>query len=75
LHVDQAPAGYTEHTVSGGLQQDQQSPISVLKGHTDGGEVLKIAVSDKHIRYLTISTTVSPSWVAWTAVKVFGTPL
>lgn len=85
LVVDQDPPGLTEHRVSGGEDENHLKPMSILKGTTQGGQVLEVSPSGaaRHrVRYLRIDTVKvdaakrpAPTWVGWREIQVFFIPL
>jgi RHS repeat-associated protein len=46
--------------------------LGTLSGTTQDGQWLELATTAAHVRYVKVSTTASPSWVAWYEVEVYG---
>ncbi len=68
LRVDQFPAGRTVHTIAvDGVE------VAVLDGDTEGGEVLHVGLGEPiEGRVVRVTTSVSPSWVAWSEIEVLA---
>lgn len=73
LTVGQWPAGRTVHEVEirtgGGLEL-----IHTFDGETEGGDVLEFVLDEPifEVETIRVTTRVSPSWVAWIEIEVFG---
>jgi hypothetical protein len=79
-NVNQLPAGATVHTISVVRDPNNLTPVYTWNGYTQDGQWLE-AVSDDfggpyegggNIRYIRITTTSTPSWVAWHEIEVYG---
>lgn len=73
MTVAQYPAGRTVHRIEWASDDHVFSDSFLFDGVTDEGDVL---VFDPpvpvELRFLRITTSVSPSWVAWREITVFG---
>jgi hypothetical protein len=77
LLVGQDPAGGTVHVISGRATANGRAvTLGTLDGLTRDNTVLVMTVdpSAPAIRYLTVATTSSPSWVAWREIEVIAAP-
>jgi hypothetical protein len=74
LYVGQDPAGATEHLVLGRSSPGGElTLLGTLTGQTTDYQVLDLELpTSPSIRFLRISTTTSPSWVAWREIEVTG---
>lgn len=74
LLVEQTPAGQTTHVVSGSADGTTWQTITTFTGITTAGQMLDYTLPQPitNIRYVKISTTASPSWVAWREIQVLG---
>jgi hypothetical protein len=76
LTVSQFPAGRTIHILYGkGVGTgDEQVMLHTFDGVTQDSDVLVFtpAQAVPGIRYIWVDTTLSPSWVAWREIEVFG---
>jgi len=74
LLVEQSPAGQTVHDLYLAGEDGSQTLACTFSGSTSVGQWLEFtpqqAVAD--VRYVNISTTSSPSWVAWSEIEVQG---
>ena len=70
LATAQSPAGRTVHQIYGGPTPDSLTPIATLDDVTRDGQWLEMSCSASRVRYLKVSTTVSPSWVGWREIQV-----
>jgi hypothetical protein len=78
LQVAQNPAGATTHVVSAGSDPTQLRTIGTLSQVSSDGQWLELDGYDStgdrfgDIRYIRVTTTSSPSWVAWKEIEVYG---
>lgn len=74
LTVSQFPEGQTVHQIKGRGAGGQFILLHIFDGFTRDGEelVFKPDGAITGIRYIRIETTVSPSWVSWREVEVYG---
>jgi hypothetical protein len=71
LRVAQFPAGRTVHEVAVSVRGGPLRVVHTFDGATQGGDVLEAtlaAVAD--VTAVRVTTTVSPSWIAWAEVEV-----
>lgn len=71
LNVSQTPPGPTTHQIYGGATPDQMLLISTLDGVTNDGQWLEVNTPAKKVRYIKITSTKSPSWIAWREIEVY----
>ncbi|MDC0711787.1 discoidin domain-containing protein [Stigmatella sp. ncwal1] len=77
LLVAQEPSGLTSHSVYVGQDPGNLRLVKTFTGTTSGGQWLEHTgdgLSGDHlgqVRYVRITTTQSPSWVAWSEIEVF----
>jgi len=71
LLVDQSPNGPTSHRILGGSALQSLSVLATSDDSTYNGEWLVFPGPFNNVRYLSISTTASPSWVAWSEINVY----
>ena len=66
LLVSQSPGGQTQHeiAVDGAL-------VETIARHTDAGQWIDVSLSPVAGRYIQITTSSSPSWVAWTEIEIY----
>jgi hypothetical protein len=73
LCVTQSPAGPTTHQITGRTSRGEIVPLAILSGHTEKHQSLHPTFSaETPVRYVRVTTTVSPSWVAWFEIELFG---
>ncbi|HEY3217321.1 MAG TPA: discoidin domain-containing protein [Candidatus Eisenbacteria bacterium] len=72
LLVDMTPGGYVEHTVTGRREDGTEIPLGTFRGTAAMREWLEIGSNQRSVpvRHVQITTTTSPSWVAWFEVEV-----
>lgn len=71
LDLAQNPAGFTEHIVYGDIVPNPQKQLKSLAGETSNGHHFHVSLEKPEwIRYLRISTIVSPSWVGWRSIII-----
>lgn len=71
LLVAQTPAGPTTHQIAGGTNPEQLALLGTLEGTTQDGQWLEFAAPATNLRYVRITTTQSPSWVAWREIEIY----
>ena len=71
LQVLQTPGGATTHQIHGGPAPDQMQPINTMEGTTQDGQWLESNSPASNVRYLRVTTSKSPSWVAWREIEVY----
>jgi hypothetical protein len=74
LRVAQHPAGHTVHRIAVSIRGGPLRVVRVFDGPTQGGQVLQ-ATFDRPIDGVTavrVTTTSSPSWVAWSEIEVLA---
>ncbi len=74
LLVNQDPSGSTIHQISGGPDTNNLSSLGTLSGSTIDGQWLQLNSNAKNVRYITVETTSSASWVGWYEIEVYGVP-
>lgn len=77
LFVSQFPAGRTVHEVYGRVSTlDPYLLLATLDGSTSDPQVLEVTPppGTPALQYIRILTTVSPSWVAWREIEIYGLP-
>ncbi len=77
LLISQSPAGNTVHEILGRTSPEEEwRLLERLTGRTADLETLVVEPEDpwQEIRFLRIETPVSPSWVSWGEVEIWGTP-
>ncbi len=73
LTVDQFPVtGSTIHNIYFSTDGFSWTLVDVLDGVTNANDVLISSPSAQPARYIRVETTVSPSWVAWLEIEVYG---
>lgn len=74
LLVAQTPDGPTEHLIHGRDSAGKLHLLRTISRITHDGEVIELAPRRpwKRIVAIRITTLVSPSWVAWKEIRVFG---
>lgn len=74
LVVDQYPAGRTVHRLQWAVTEGDFNTGIVFDGVTESGDVLRAAWGFERptMRYIRVTTTTSPSWVAWREINVYG---
>jgi hypothetical protein len=65
LFVAQEPNGYTRHIVTGGPSPNPINVLCVFEGQTYSSQRLAQSFRTALIRYIRVTTTQSPSYVAW----------
>lgn len=71
LQVLQTPGGATTHQIHGGPATDQLQPINTLEGTTQDGQWIESNSPASNVRYIRVTTSKSPSWVAWREIEVY----
>ncbi|HEX8170602.1 MAG TPA: discoidin domain-containing protein [Thermoanaerobaculia bacterium] len=76
LRVLQSPDGAATHVISGGSSPDPAThrSLGTIDGSFVNGQWLELATAANDIRYLRVSTTSSPSWVAWSEIEIYCDP-
>ena len=69
LLVDQFPDGFTVHEITAGAHDVPGMLITTLEGETQIGQWLEVSI-DKEVQFIRITTTESPSWIAWGEIEV-----
>jgi predicted amidohydrolase YtcJ len=69
LIVNQFPPGLTVHEITAGAHDVPGMSIAVVEGETDWGDRLEVPIN-KTVQFIRITTTTSPSWVAWIEIEV-----
>ena len=69
--TNQSPVGNTTHKLTAGSLSNPLNVIATLSGLTQNSQWLEWSGSTV-ARYIRITTTVSPSWVSWWEIEVFG---
>ena len=69
LKVDQAPPGRTVHAITAGGHTEPGMSVFALDGETEWGDWLEARI-DKTVQFIRITTTESPSWVAWVEIEI-----
>jgi uncharacterized protein YceK len=71
LDASQTPDGPTTHQIYGGPSPSQMELLGTLEGATKDNQWLELNTPAKNVRYLKITTTKSPSWVAWREIEAY----
>ena len=75
MKVAQTPAiGDTAHAISVGQSPSALTTVATFFRRTQDGQWLEFAPSGKNlgnVRYVRITTSASPSWVAWNEIEVY----
>jgi hypothetical protein len=71
LLTAQQPAGRTTHVVKGATTKGVWFTLGTLSGDTGDNQLLTLAIPSTPVRWVRVTTTVSPSWVAWREVSFF----
>lgn len=73
LHIAQSPAGRTIHTIEGGSTDSSLNYIQRIDSITSRDRPLDLPLLSPlpNIRYLKITTTLSPSWISWKEIEVY----
>lgn len=77
LLAAQDPRGPTQHRITGRVSEEGPAvELGVLVGTTADNDVLEITIdpATPAIRYVTVETIASPSWVAWREIEVIAAP-
>jgi hypothetical protein len=69
LLVDQTPDGFTVHEITAGAHELPGMSITTLEGETRISQWIDVPI-DKEVQFIRITTTESPSWVAWGEIEV-----
>lgn len=74
LHVAQSPAGRTVHTIEAGPSATNLKYVQKIDSLTSRDTPLDLALLSPipNTRYIKITTSVSPSWVAWKEIEVYA---
>ncbi|MGB8253464.1 MAG: hypothetical protein WCF08_09620, partial [Anaerolineaceae bacterium] len=74
LTISQYPEGVTDHQIWCGVNETDLKLLHEFTGKTSDPQVLtfKAVQTIGDCRYLRVVTSVSPSWVAWREIEVFG---
>jgi len=74
LTMAQLPAGRTVHEVQVSGEGKEYRTVHTFDGVTDRGVTLAqdFCPALTGVRYVRVMTTVSPSWIAWFEVQVYG---
>jgi F5/8 type C domain-containing protein len=76
LTVSQYPNGPTVHEIlgKGPNAGDPFNPLHKFDGNTNDGAVLVFKPDSliKQVRYIRVTTTVSPSWVSWREIEIIN---
>ncbi|CAF3640680.1 unnamed protein product [Rotaria sp. Silwood1] len=74
LRVGQYPDGVTQHEISVGANVSSLQVVSNLTGYTYNTQWLNITFNPwlSGISFIRVTTTSSPSWVAWFKFLVYG---
>eukprot|EP01116_Phalansterium_solitarium_P008694 TRINITY_DN2264_c0_g1_i1.p1 TRINITY_DN2264_c0_g1~~TRINITY_DN2264_c0_g1_i1.p1 ORF type:complete len:576 (+),score=141.10 TRINITY_DN2264_c0_g1_i1:111-1730(+) len=70
LVVDQIPDGLTRHVITGGTIPNPSEVLVVLDEFTKHWQTLSAEWPAAHVQYLRVTTTSSPTWVAWDRITV-----
>lgn len=71
LLVDQSPDGFTVHEITAGAHDVPGMSITTLEGETQISEWIDVPIN-KVVQFIRITTTESPSWVAWGEIDVIA---
>ena len=69
LQVDQTPDGFTVHEVTTGAHEVPGMLITTLEGETKISQWIEVPIG-KVVQFIRITTTESPSWVAWGEIEI-----
>jgi F5/8 type C domain-containing protein len=75
LVVAQSPSGPTRHRILVGARRTDLREVAFLRGPTADGQTLTVDVNaelGRAVRFVRVETSVSPSWVAWREIRVYG---
>jgi hypothetical protein len=77
MQVSQGQSGGTVHTVSVGTDPSQLTSVYVWNSSTSDGQWLEAggdvgSYKGGNVRYVRVTTTASPSWVAWREIEVYS---
>ena len=77
LTVAQYPEGETKHSIEAAGPGESLRHLISLEGFTTEGQVLEFRPEAplSGISRIRITTTASPSWVAWHEIEIMGTPM
>jgi len=63
------PNGGTSHTISGRTDAGDEVTLWSVSGYTVNGQWLESSdINPTAVRYVRVTTTTTPSWVAWTEI-------
>jgi hypothetical protein len=71
LTVEQTPHGFTRHEISV-LQHGSWRSVRTLEGTTSNGQHFSLSFDLPGITSIRVTTTASPSWVAWRGIEAHG---
>ncbi|MGR3303103.1 MAG: galactose-binding domain-containing protein, partial [Candidatus Scalindua sp.] len=73
LHVAQWPEGNTKHKLEAKSNTGDWVTLKTFSGNTKEGDVLiyQAAGGGDMYRYIKVTSTASPSWIAWKEIEVF----
>jgi hypothetical protein len=75
LMTAQSPAGYTNHVITAGQDPTSLHAVTSFAGNTSDSQWLEYAngaTNLGNVRYIRITTTQSPSWIAWREIELYG---
>lgn len=74
LLVEQTPPGPTTHVVSVAGENQSFTEVHTFDGTTQSNDWLIVDLQPDltNVRYVKVTTTASPSWVAWREIEVWG---
>ncbi len=75
LLVAQSPSGSTNHTIYAGQDVNNLTQVAQIVRPTSDGDWLEVDLTNTKLpggaRYVKVTTTQSPSWVAWKEIEVY----
>lgn len=74
LRVDQLPPGRTTHEVAVAAEDGVFATVHTFEGETQAGDVLEVTFDEPFANVVSVrvTTTASPSWVAWAEIEVLA---
>jgi len=73
LQVAQSPSGNTVHEIAVGQNPNSLTKVDTLRLYTSDGQWIEskdLAGDGGNVRYIRVTTTSSPSWIAWKEIQI-----
>ncbi len=67
------PNGGTSHTITGRTDAGDEVTLWSVSGYTVNGQWLESSdINPTAVRYVRVTTTTTPSWVAWAEIEIYA---